>query len=87
MVMRAAFNGDWTFGFFSREAMGHVSVVGFVRRRLDVHKSEKLSHDLLGCWIFDTEPWWLRDVMESRSNRQTCVTSNDGVHVRIFFVV
>ena len=51
MVTRAAFSGDWTFGFFSREAMGHVSVVGFVRRRLDVHKSEKLSHGLLGCWI------------------------------------
>ena len=31
--------------------MGHICVVGFVRRRLDVHKSEKLSHGLLGCWI------------------------------------
>ena len=26
--------------------MGHICVVGFVRRRLDVHKSEKLSHSL-----------------------------------------
>ena len=51
MVARAAFSKDQTSGFFSREVVGHVSVVGFVRRRLDVHKSKKLSHGLLGCWI------------------------------------
>ena len=45
------FNGDRTSRFFSREAVGHVYVVGFVRRRLDVHKSEKLSHSLLGYGI------------------------------------
>ena len=31
------------------------------------------------------ELWWLRDVVESKSSRQACVTSNGGVHVRIFF--
>ena len=51
MEARATFSGDQTFGFFSREAVGHVCMVGFVRQRLDVHKSEKLSHSLLGCWI------------------------------------
>ena len=45
------FSGDQTSGFFLREAVGYVCVVGFVRQRLDVHKSEKLSHGLLGCWI------------------------------------
>ena len=37
-------------------------------------------------FLHSTEPWWLRDAMESRSNRQTCVTSDGDVHVRIFFV-
>ena len=32
-----------------------------------------------------TEPWWLRDAVESRSSRQTCVTFDGYVHVRIFF--
>ena len=33
-----------------------------------------------------SEPWRLRDVVESRSSKQACVTSDGGVHVRIFFV-
>ena len=33
-----------------------------------------------------SEPWRLRDAVESRSSRQACVTSDGGVHVRIFFV-
>ena len=32
-----------------------------------------------------TEPWWLRDAMESRSSREACVTSDGGVHVIFFF--
>ena len=51
MEARATFSGDQTSRFFSQEAMGHLCVVGFIRQRLDVHKSEKLSHGLLGCWI------------------------------------
>ena len=51
MEGRATFSGDQTSGFFSQEAMRHLCVVGFIRQRLDVHKSEKLSHGLLGCWI------------------------------------
>ena len=37
-------------------------------------------------FLHNTEPWWLRDAVESRSSRQTCVTSDGDVHVRIFFV-
>ena len=33
----------------------------------------------------NSEPWRLRDAVESRSSRQTCVTSDGDVHVRIFF--
>ena len=36
--------GDRISGFWSREAEEHVCGVGFDRRRLDVHRSEKLSH-------------------------------------------
>ena len=39
---------------------------------------------VVGFW-HSTEPWWLRDAVESRSNRQTCVTFDGDVHVRIFF--
>ena len=51
VIVHVATDGVWDLGFFLRYAMGHVCVVGFVRRRLDVHKSEKFSHGLLGCWI------------------------------------
>ena len=40
---------------------------------------------VVGFW-HSTEPWWLQDVVESRSSRQICVTSDGDVHVRIFFV-
>ena len=39
---------------------------------------------VVGFW-HSTEPWWLRNAMESRSSRQTCVTSDSDVHMRIFF--
>ena len=39
---------------------------------------------VVGFW-HSTEPWWLRDAVESRSSRQTCVTFDGDVHVRIFF--
>ena len=37
--------GDQISRFSSREAEEHVCGVGFDRRRLDVHRYEKLSHD------------------------------------------
>ena len=32
-----------------------------------------------------TAPRWLRDAVESRSSREACVTSDDGVYVIFFF--
>ena len=37
-------SGDRISRFSSREAVEHVCGVGFDKRRLDVHRSEKLSH-------------------------------------------
>ena len=70
--------------FWSREVMEHICGVGFIRRILDLHRSDKLSHNLLGCWIL-TQHRWLRDAVESRSSRQACMTLDCGVHMRIFF--
>ena len=70
--MRGRASGDRIFGFWLREVVEHVCGFGFVRQSLDLHRSNKLSHGL-------------RDAMESRSSRQTCVTSDGDVHVRIFF--
>ena len=41
---RGRASGDRIFGFSSREAEEHVCGVGFDKRRLDVHRSKKLSH-------------------------------------------
>ena len=67
-------------------AHGIVSV-SFSKGRLVLHKSEI---DAMGLLEFvdlghSTESRWLRDAMESKSSRQICVTSDGGVHVRIFF--
>ena len=67
--------------------MEHVCGVGFIRRSKDLHRSEI---DVMGLLEFvdlghSTAPRWLRDDVESRSSREACVTSDDGVHVRIFF--
>ena len=51
MVARATSYGCCTFGFFSWEVVEHVYGVGFIRRSLDLCRSNKLSHGLLGCWI------------------------------------
>ena len=83
MARRAAIGGRVP-RFWLREVVEHICGVGFIRRSLDLHRSDKLSHDLLGCWIL-TQHRWLRDAVESRSSRQACVTSDCGVHVRIFF--
>ena len=42
---RGRASGDQISRFSSREAEEHVCGVGFDRRRLDVHRYEKLSHD------------------------------------------
>ena len=85
--MHAEAQGDWSFGFSTREAEEHVCVVGFSKGRLVLHKFEIDVTSLLEFVDLghSTEPRWLRDVVESRSSRQACVTSNGGVHVRIFF--
>ena len=79
--------GGRVLGFWSRYAVEHVYLVGFIRRRLDVHISDI---DVMSLLEFvdlghSTEPRWLRDVVESRSNKEACMTSNDGVHVIFFF--
>ena len=50
-MVRAASVGGRVLGFWSRYAMEHVCLVGFIRQRLDVHKSDRERHRLLGCWI------------------------------------
>ena len=51
VATREAFDGDQLLGFWSQEAMECVYGVSFIRRKLDVHRFEKVSHGLLGCWI------------------------------------
>ena len=41
-------------GFLLREVVEHVCGVGFIRRSLDLRRSDKLSHGLLGLLDFDT---------------------------------
>ena len=69
--------------------MEHVCLVGFIRQRLNVHRSDI---DVTGLLEFvdlghSSEPWQLQHVMESRSGKQASVTSNGCVHMGIFFVV
>ena len=45
---------DQISGFSSREAEEHVCCVGFDRRRLDVHRSDRERHGLLGLEDLDT---------------------------------
>ena len=50
-MAREAFDGDQLLGFWLPEAMEYVCGVSFIRQKLDVHRFEKVSHGLLGCWI------------------------------------
>ena len=45
-------NGDQLLGFGSREAVEHVCGFGFDRQSLDLRRSDKLSHGLLGLRIW-----------------------------------
>lgn len=62
----------WVTGFlgFGRKRSWNTSVVGFVRRGLDLRRSDKLSHGLLEFVDLghSSEPWRLRDAVESRSS-------------------
>ena len=44
LAARGASFGGRVPGFWSREVVDHVCGVGFIRRGLDLHRSEKLSH-------------------------------------------
>ena len=41
-------------GFLSWEVVEHVCSVGFIKRSLDLRRSDKLSYGLLGLLDFDT---------------------------------
>ena len=76
-------------GFWLRYAMEQVCLVGFIRRRLVVHKFDRERHGLLGLEDLDTavshvscKMLWSLDP----TDKQACVTSDGGVHVRIFFI-
>ena len=49
-----ASSGDQIPRFWLWEAMKHVSVVGFIKRRPDLHISERERHILLRLMILDT---------------------------------
>ena len=51
---RGLLSVDRISGFSSREAEEHVCCVGFDRRRLDVHISDRERHELLGLEDLDT---------------------------------
>ena len=54
MVARAAAVGGQVLGFWSRYAGEHVCGVGFVRRDLDLRRSDRERHGLLGLEDLDT---------------------------------
>ena len=54
MVARAAAVGGQVPGFCSRYTVEHFCLVGFIRRRLDVHRSDRERHKLLGLKHLDT---------------------------------
>ncbi|KAL0001660.1 hypothetical protein SO802_015441 [Lithocarpus litseifolius] len=89
ITARGSSLADRISGLWSREVLEHVCGVGFIRQSFDLRRSKI---DVTGLLEFVnlghcTEPRWLRDAVESRSSRQLCVTSDDSVHVRIFFAV
>ena len=51
---RGLLSADRISGFSSRVAEEHVSGIGFDRRRLDVHRSNRERHELLGLQDLDT---------------------------------
>ena len=51
---RGLLSVDRISGFSSRKAEEHVCCVGFDKRRLDVHRSDRERHGLLGLEDLDT---------------------------------
>ena len=51
MEARGRASGDRISGFWSQKAVEHVCGFGFVKQSLDLHRSDKLSHGLLGLRI------------------------------------
>ena len=51
IVVRGKASGDRISGLWSREVVEHVCGFGFVKQSLDLHRSDKLSHGLLGLRI------------------------------------
>ena len=51
---RGLLSVDRIFGFSSRKAKEHVCGIGFYRRSLDVHRSNRERHGLLGLQDLDT---------------------------------
>ena len=89
MMQRAAVVGGRVPGFWSRYAVEQVCLVGFIRRRLVMHRFDRERHRLLRLEDLDTavshvscKMLWSLDP----ANKQACVTSDGGVHMRIFFV-
>ena len=54
MVVHADAVGGLVPGFWSRYAMDQVCLVGFIRRRLVVHRFDRERHELLGLEELDT---------------------------------
>ena len=89
MMAHAAVVGGRVPGFWSRYVVEQVCLVGFSRRRLVVHRFNRERYGLLGLEDLDTavshvscKMLWSLDP----ADKQACVTSDGGVHVRIFFV-
>ena len=53
MVAREAAVGGRVSGFWSRYAVEHVCLVGFIRRRLEMHIYDRERHGLLGLEDLD----------------------------------
>ena len=53
MVARAAAVGGRVSGFLSREVVEHVCGVGFIRRGLDLRRSDRVRHGLHGLKDLD----------------------------------
>ena len=51
MVGNAVAVGGRILGFWSGYAVEHVCLAGFIRQGLNVHRSDRERHRLLGCWI------------------------------------
>ena len=54
MVAHADAVGGLVPGFWSQYAMDQVCLVGFIRRRLVVHRFDRERHELLGLEELDT---------------------------------